>query len=159
MITTWRICHPKFAKSTQTGEGAALAGGRWNVKGQKVVYTSESLSLSAMETIAHADSGLLDVYRTVSFQFDDGLVETLDSTKLPPDWRSLFEPDWLPLQLLGDEWLKSGRSAVLKVPSAVSPRESNYLLNPAHPNFAKIVIGKPEPYKTDERILTRVGRA
>jgi RES domain-containing protein len=30
------------------------------------------------------------------------------------------------------EWLKSGTSAVLAVPSAIVPQELNYLLNPAH---------------------------
>jgi hypothetical protein len=82
-----------------------------------------------MEIIAHADSGLVDVYAMLSFQFDDGPVETLDSTKLPPDWRLPFEPAWSPLQPLGNEWRKSGRSAVLKVPSAASRIESNYLIN------------------------------
>ncbi len=56
---------------------------------------------------------------------------------------------------LGDEWVRSQRSAVLEIPSAVVERESNYLLNPAHPDFSSIVIGEAETFTFDERLLTR----
>jgi RES domain-containing protein len=46
----------------------------------------------------------------------------------------------------------SGRSAVLKLPSAVVPEEFNYLLNPAHPDFGKIRIAKPRAFKADPRL-------
>ena len=50
-------------------------------------------------------------------------------------------------------WLKSGRSAVLSMPSAVVPAERNYLLNPGHPDFARIVMGEPEALDTDFRLM------
>jgi RES domain-containing protein len=41
---------------------------------------------------------------------------------------------------------------VLKLPSAVVPEEFNYVLNPAHPDFGKISIGKPRVFKADPRL-------
>jgi RES domain-containing protein len=42
---------------------------------------------------------------------------------------------------------------VLEVPSVIIPGEVNYLLNPAHPHFRKIVIRKAEPFAFDPRLL------
>src|SRR5436190_4797848 len=42
-------------------------------------------------------------------------------------------------------------TAVLAVPSAVIPAESNYLLNPLHRDFRRIRVGKPERFETDLR--------
>jgi len=53
---------------------------------------------------------------------------------------------------VGDNWVKSGKSAVLQLPSAVVPEEFNYLLNPAHPDFGKIVRGKPRRLKADPHL-------
>ena len=53
---------------------------------------------------------------------------------------------------LGTAWVKSARTAVLRVPSVVIPRETNVLLNPAHPDFDRIRIGGPEPFSFDPRM-------
>ena len=50
---------------------------------------------------------------------------------------------------IGDTWLGSTRSAALAVPSVVTPGEWNYLLNPAHSDFQKILIGAPQPFRPD----------
>ena len=57
------------------------------------------------------------------------------------------------LALVGDAWLKDGTSAVLEVPNAIIPDESNYLLNPRHAGFATITIGRPQPFEFDLRLL------
>jgi RES domain-containing protein len=41
----------------------------------------------------------------------------------------------------------------LEVPSAVVPRECNYVLNPVHPDFAALRIEPAEPYELDLRLL------
>lgn len=56
------------------------------------------------------------------------------------------------LQSLGDAWLAGGKSVALKVPSAIVPMESNYVLNPDHPAFKKVKIGAPVPYPMDPRL-------
>ena len=70
---------------------------------------------------------------------------------LPTNWRSAQHRDTL--QALGQKWLASGKSCVLAVPSAVVPSELNYLINPLHPDFSKIKIGKPAPLETDSRLM------
>ena len=50
------------------------------------------------------------------------------------------------------EW----RFAVLVVPSLVTQgREDNILLNPAHPEFARITHTPPEPVVWDNRLIPR----
>jgi RES domain-containing protein len=46
-------------------------------------------------------------------------------------------------------------TAVLAVPSAVIPHELNYLLNPRHPHFKRIRVGRPEPFSFDPRLRKR----
>jgi RES domain-containing protein len=38
------------------------------------------------------------------------------------------------------------------VPSVIVPREWNYLLNPAHPDFGRLAVGEPEPFAFGERL-------
>ena len=44
------------------------------------------------------------------------------------------------LQMLSDDWLESGRSAVLRAPSVIVSDEFNYLVNPLHPNFSNLGV-------------------
>ena len=69
---------------------------------------------------------------------------------LPDDWFDFWQYD--SCQRIGGEWLESGRSAVLKVPSAIIPNEWNYLINPAHPDFRQISLLRTEPFLFDPRI-------
>jgi hypothetical protein len=48
---------------------------------------------------------------------------------------------------------KLGRSAVLELPGVIIRGESNYQLNPAHPDFKKITPGKPELFSFDPRLF------
>ncbi len=53
---------------------------------------------------------------------------------------------------IGDNWVGSGVSAVLRVPSVIIPSEFNYLLNPVHEDFRRCVWGKPRLFKFDPRL-------
>jgi RES domain-containing protein len=70
---------------------------------------------------------------------------------LPKDW--MQEPPPPALQQLGDNWVKSGASVILAVPSVVIPKELNYLINPKHPDFAKLKIEKPSNFAFDQRLF------
>jgi RES domain-containing protein len=84
--------------------------------------------------------------------FDDTFVSRLDRRRLPKNWRSYPAPP--ELQLLGDEWVLDGRSAVLEVPSAVIETDSNYLLNPRHRDFHRVRVMEPQPFEFDLRLLS-----
>ena len=42
--------------------------------------------------------------------------------------------------------------AVLAVPSVIIPQDFNYLLNPLHPAFKRMRLGRPEPFYFDPRV-------
>jgi RES domain-containing protein len=151
MITAWRIVKRKHVRTAFSGEGARLFGGRWNSPGTAMVYTAASQSLAALELLAHLDSAaLLSAYSVIPCEFEESLVELIDSSQLPPRWRSDPPPD--AIHALGNDWAASQRSAVLRVPSAIIASENNYLLNPRHPAFAGIVAGKPVAFRFDPRL-------
>lgn len=151
-ITAVRIVKATHVASAFDGEGARVEGGRWNSPGTPVVYTSQSAALAALEMLVHLGRGsILAAYVLIPCRFDDALVSCLDRSRLPKHWRSYPAPP--ELQMIGDEWVKSGTSAVLEVPSAVIETDSNYLLNPRHTDFHAIRAMDPQPFAFDLRLL------
>jgi RES domain-containing protein len=151
MGEAWRIVKEKHAATAFSGEGAARTGGRWNSHGVPVVYTSASKSLATLESLVHLNPPVLFKYVALRVEFDDALMEIFPLDNLPADWR--MEPPPASTQAIGDVWVQESRSAVLALPSVITG-ETNYLVNPAHPDFKKITIGKPEPFAFDPRLLT-----
>ena len=133
------------------GEGARLYGGRWNPVGTRVVYTSGSRSLAALESLVHLNPLVTFKYAAIAVAFDEALVERIAGADLPADWTG--QPPPISTQAIGGRWLREARSAVLEVPSVIIPAESNFLLNPAHDNFEKIAIGACELFAFDARLL------
>jgi RES domain-containing protein len=71
--------------------------------------------------------------------------------RLPPTWRQTPAP--LELAAIGDRFARRRREAILIVPSALSPDECNWLLNPGHPDFRRVRIHVPEPFSYDDRFF------
>ena len=149
MKQAWRMVKEKHAATAFLGEGAWLYGGRWNSAGTRVVYTSGSQALAALESLVHLNPPVIFKYLAIPIEFDDALVEKVAA--LPADWTE--EPPPPATKAIGDLWVKKARSAVLELPSVIILGEPNYLLNPAHPDFQKIIIGKPQPFSFDPRLL------
>ena len=152
MPEAWRIVKEKHAATAFSGEGAAKTGGRWNSRGVPVVYTSSTKSLAALEILVHLNPPVLFKYVAIRIKFDEALIEIVSPKALPADWR--VEPPPPSSKGVGDAWVREARSAVLALPSLIVSGEPNYLLNPAHPDFKKISIGKPEGFSFDPRLLT-----
>lgn len=145
----WRLA--KASRPAFEGEGARLYGGRWNHPGVAVVYAAESVSLAVLEFFVHLDARDSPDLVVVGAEVPGGVkVRAVDRGTLPPDWRRTPAPAFL--ADLGTAWAREGVTAVLAVPSAIVPRETNYLLNPAHADFARIRVGKPEAFSLDPRI-------
>ena len=152
MITAWRLVKSRHAQAAFDGEGARLHGGRWNSPGTRVAYASDSVALAALEVLAHLQStAVLQAYSLATIRFPESVVETLDSASLTSEWRRFPSPP--ENQAVGDTWVAEGRSLVLRVPSAIVPSASNYLINPAHSRFTVAVIEKPEIFAFDSRLL------
>jgi len=149
-LRAWRIVKRKYAGQAFNGEGARLYGGRWNSPGRQVVYTSESQSLAALELLVHLEMPkVLSHYVVFELTFEPALVADVDPD-LPERWNA--EPASRKVQAIGDEWIRSRGSAILRVPSAVVPSENNYLLNPLHRQFSRIRVGKETPFRIDRRL-------
>lgn len=150
-MKVWRLCsnhHP-----LPDGEGARLYGGRWNVPGKAIVYTSGTLSLAVLKKLVHTDPDLLPSNMIeLSADIPDYLdIEVVSEDGLPQDWRDYPAPE--SIQALGTQWAGENRTAVLSVPSVVVPTERNYLLNPRHADFPKIRWSEPNPFQWDPRLI------
>jgi RES domain-containing protein len=148
----WRVCARRYAKRAYDGRGARRLGGRWNHRGEALVYAAPTLSLASLELFvnlrpARVPRELVAVPATLP---DDVSSAICDAASLPRSWRDVPAPQ--ALQDLGSEWIRSLRTAVLLVPSVVIPEEFNILLNPAHPEFAKLQVGQPRKFQFDARM-------
>lgn len=134
----YRLIKTKFFSTAWTGYGAKEAGGRWNSVGVSVIYTSETASLSMLETLVHLHSAqIMDFFTLLRITVPDDQIQIADMDELPDNWADEEAPP--ELAEYGDAWCFTRSSIALQVPSALSPVEYNYLLNPEHPDFYEIV--------------------
>lgn len=119
-----------------------------------MVYSSESLSLAVLEQLVHVeDPSVLDAFVVVSATLGEDMIEIMPSSSLPEDWRAYPAPP--SLKKIGDDWLSEARSLALRVPSVTVRGQYNYLINPAHPDFASVEVSNPEPLDLDPRLTGR----
>jgi RES domain-containing protein len=156
-ITAWRITRKKYLNQAFSGEGAKIWGGRWNPAGYPAVYCAENLSLAILELIVHLEDDIdIESFIAVPVSFDSKTVRTLDSSQLPEAWDDL--PIGPASMGVGKQWLDEKNFLALKVPSIIVPIESNYILNPLHPDFGQIEIGEPQGIRFDPRIANLIGQ-
>jgi RES domain-containing protein len=150
-MQVWRLFPGRFRDSAFTGVGGLYAARRWNHLGTPLVYTATSPALAALEFFVNlepneAPDDLLIAEATIP----DELIQTLDLKQLPRNWRGLNNQR---CRDLGSGWAANLRSLALKVPSVVVDGDWNVLLNPKHPEFAKVKIGSAKPFRFDERMF------
>lgn len=119
------------------------------------MYTSGSLALAVLEYTVNVAPGFAPS-RLVSIEADiprDVRITRWAVEELPANWSTHPSPETLAIR--GTEWAESGSAAVLAVPSAVVPDETNFLINPRHPEFRSIVIRTPRPFRLDPRLLKK----
>ncbi len=149
----WRICKGKHKETAFSGEGGLYAAGRWTPKGSLAVYTSESLALATLEVFVHTESNAIPLISICAFLTENITVEEIKIDDLPSIWQE--ESAYPSLQVIGEEWLRSKRTAVLKVPSVIVPFEYNYILNPKHPDLT-ISTDSSLNFKFDRRMWKKV---
>lgn len=145
----WRISN----HASLAGGGGMRASGRWHTRGRRVVYCSESPAAALLEVLVHFEIDLRDLptrYRLMKLRAPDALlVEDLLATGLPTDWLEHSDRT----RAIGDRWLQAGRSALLRVPSAVVPETCNVLLNPGHAHAGQLELVQVSEHAIDPRLL------
>ncbi|MBS0026654.1 RES family NAD+ phosphorylase [Chitinophaga sp. 22321] len=135
-----------------SGTGARLYGGRWNSPGHSIVYTAGSRALSALEVLVHIPlKNIVQDFCIATIHIPDNIaIKVLTKYDLPSGWQSLA-PD-PQSQGIGDEWIDTAKYAVLRIPSVIIADESNYLINPLHPDAASITVSNTQPFVFDQRL-------
>ena len=145
-MVLWRISRHRDLD----GLGGLRAPGRWHERGLPVVYLAETAAGVLLEVCVHTAANevppnytLLEVTVPTTTS-----VETISVDFLPQDWSENLEAT----RALGSDWLRSTRSALLRVPSVLAPATFNVLLNPAHLDAKQIAITSVLDYPFDPRL-------
>lgn len=106
-----------------------------------------------LEVLVHLNAAkLLEAYSLIRIDFDDRLICEKTVDELPASWSDF--PAAPLAQAVGDEWVESAESLLLRVPSTVVPLEHILVLNPNHPDRRHLSIGAPVPFRFDPRLLS-----
>lgn len=145
---------PTYSADDLSGKGAEATGGRWNEEGTPIVYTSTTRALACLETVVHlgGPAGLplnrylveISIPETVWAAGDTWDVNTLVG------WDA--EPSSMTSHQHGTRWVQSRAQAIVRVPSVVVPEELNVLINPLHPDAARITARKIRKWTFDPRL-------
>jgi RES domain-containing protein len=141
-VILWRIAADTrhYSADDLSGAGAARSPGRWNDDGQPVLYTAPTIALAVLETAAHIDDTGLPLNRfLVRIDVPEEAWEAREvreAASLPPAWAAI--PAGRASVRIGADWLRSGRTALLLVPSVIVPEEPVALINPLHPQAKAI---------------------
>lgn len=152
-MIVYRISNCKFIDDL-SGRGAAMYGGRWNSEGVYVLYTAGGPSLAMLESLVHFGGRVVGDFCQVAIEVPDSCsILALRPEDLPDIWRENPSPDIL--KTFGNKFIADNKYLMMSVPSVLVPDESNYLLNPAHPEFKQVRILVKSKIRFDERLLKK----
>ncbi len=139
--------------SSLDGGGGLSSSGRWHTAGQRIVYCAPNPATAFLEVLVHTEIDIDDVpvnFRYLEIEAPDALAaEDLDTGALADSWRT----DLLATRRAGDRWLRSGSTALLRVPSVIVPATWNVLINPRHPDAAQIRVVRTLSHGLDPRLF------
>ncbi|MEO7273010.1 MAG: RES family NAD+ phosphorylase [Vicinamibacterales bacterium] len=145
----WRISN----HVSLSGDGGLRTSGRWHTRGRRIVYCAMTPAAALLEILVHLEIDLQDLptrYRLLKIAAPDGIgVERMAAERLSADWPQRTDLT----RASGDEWLDRAATALRMVPSAIVPETFNLLLNPAHPDAARLTIMTAGEHALDPRLL------
>lgn len=149
-MRVYRITAPAHVGAALSGQGAAVAPGRWNSSGVRMGYTAGSVGVAMLELLVHIGrENVPGDRRLLTLEIPADAIEAL--AVLPDGWNRL--PYTATVRRAGDDWIASGRSLAIRVPSAIARHEVNVLVNPSHPRFGEIALVDDEPLAFDSRLF------
>jgi RES domain-containing protein len=145
----WRISNHR----TLDGRGGLLASARWHSRGRPIVYLAETATGALAEALVHLEldpNHLPRHYKLLKAEApDDTSIRHITKADLPKNWVQ----DEVATRTIGDEWLASQETALLRVPSAIAPETFNVLLNPAHREASSVVVANYREWPWDRTLL------
>lgn len=154
-LTAWRIGDPDGRFPIYSGEGSVRTEGRWHRKGQSVIYASEHYGTAMLEKLVHYNGILPPNQHLITIEIVVGISYEVVTKDSLPGWDDL---DGAASRTFGAAWIDTAGSAILIVPSVVSREESNILINPAHPDSARIRPSREQPVRWDQRLFPHSGQ-
>jgi RES domain-containing protein len=153
MRSVFRLTKRGLLDHALSGVGAAEFGGRWNSPGARMVYTSATRALAALECLVHFTiEEIPDDYVAAEVVIPNDVdVAVVAPEELPRAWDRVDQAPEASRKF-GDEWVAAQKEAVLGVPSVVARGEWNYLINPLHPQAARLSIKNIESFQFDPRL-------
>lgn len=143
----YRLTKPQYA-SDLSGNGAKINGGRWNLEGTPCVYAGSTRAICVLEFAVHVDRE--DVPKNLSLveiEVPNHSILKLTAKNLPTNWLEQQIS-----QGIGTQMLSENKYLIIQIPSIIIPKEFNFLINPNHSDFHKVVIKNIDIFKLDERI-------
>jgi RES domain-containing protein len=135
------------------GGGARRWGSRWCTPGRGIIHTASSYALAVLENLVHWNAMTLPPQlRYVVATIPADIARRVLEPNALPGWD---HSDYAVSQPIGDAWYDRGETAVLAVPSFLSPFEPNVLINQMHPETARIRVGSEQPAILDLRLMAR----
>ncbi|MEB2347918.1 MAG: RES family NAD+ phosphorylase [Comamonadaceae bacterium] len=156
-ITLWRIASdtPEYTADDLSGVGAERSGGRWNARGQPLVYASTTRALACLETVVHLGGGpALPLNRylvRITVPAELWAARTVFDAARHVGWDAL--PPGRVSIAWGMAWAQENASCLAEVPSVIVPEESNLLINPRHPDAHRVKAAKLRRWLYDARTM------
>ena len=147
-MLVYRIVSNKYASSLY----ASGLPGRWNKRGELVIYTAASAEIALLENMAHrmGQGGFMrNEFACMEIEVPNSSIQVIDKVDLPPNWSSASP--YSQTNALGSEWYQANTYLLLQVPSAPAPTGINYLINTTHALFQQVRLTKSYPYPIDHR--------
>ncbi len=112
--------------------------------------------MNTLEVFVHVSHhpNIMNQYNLYCIELPDHLIARLKKEDLPSQWRAI--PFSESTQVIGDEFLTlaDNEFAALQVPSMISPRDYNYLVNPNHPAMKAVLASAVKlDFEFDPRIF------
>lgn len=151
-MLVYRLCKERYASQVISGDGGLAAEGRWHSRGARIVCCATSEALAVLELRVHVGRFLpRAAFAMHAIEVPDEAIAVLAASSLPADWKGV--PFGAGTRALGDEWLRSGRTLALRVPSIHAVSDANLLVNPLHPAAGQVQVVDRRPYAFDLRLF------
>jgi RES domain-containing protein len=135
------------------GGGGLIAPGRWHTRGRRIVYCAPNPATALLEVLVHTNVDIEDVplnFRYLEIEAPDTLtIQDVDTSAFGKTWQT----DLHTTRQAGDDWLRAGQNALLRVPSVIVPATWNVLINPQHWESARVRIVRVHSHAVDLRLL------